>query len=322
VLDHPANRYVAWLVRQVVRKLRDTVACVRKGMGKRQSLDPELERWCEARIEQLEQGTERLKALLRRPHWAALVPESASDSALLTLMDEPVYAQIHALGQIFRSPRFQLPEDDALLEAPVRPSYELYELWTFLALQRVLAAHMPGAVWVANGTEKLKYFDENPNGASYTAEWPGHGRLRLYFNLEFPWFLAKEKTPHRSISKARRPDLVVTWEPEQGPGRWVCLDAKYRTGPRQVADSFESVHIYRDSLRWEGLGERGRCSGAVLLVPAIDPKAQPWFEKKFREEHGAGVFCLTPGQPPPAELMEWLRETLGWSAPAPASHAQ
>jgi hypothetical protein len=314
-LDHAANRYVAWLMRQVVNRLRDTAEGVKKGLRQRQSLDPDLERWCEARIKSLEEGAEKLEALLRRPHWTALSPEPASDSALLTLADDPVYARVHGFGQIFLSPRFQLPEDESLLAAPVRPSYDLYELWTFLALRRVLAEYMPGANWTSSDTDKLKYFDESPNGASYMALWPGHGKLGLHFNLEFCSFLAKKENPRRSISGARRPDLVVTWEPERGQGRWVCLDAKYRTAPRYVAEAFESAHIYRDALRWEGLGERGRCAGAVLLVPAVDPhpKAQLWFKKEFRDEHGAGVFCLTPGQAPPAELMEWLQEMLGWS---------
>ncbi|HYO56971.1 nuclease domain-containing protein [Archangium sp.] len=107
----------------------------------------------------------------------------------------------------------------------------------------------------------------------------------------------------------------MTWVPEGGQGRWVCLDAKYRTGAQNVAEAFESAHIYRDALRWQDLGERGRCAGAVLLVPAMDRNTEPWFEKAFRDEHGVGVFCLTPGQRPPDSLMDWFREQLGLRIP-------
>jgi hypothetical protein len=312
-LDHAANRYVAWLTRQVVRKLLGTAECVRKGLGRKKSLDPDIERWCKGRAEWLVQGAEALETLLQRTPLGALSPEPASESAVLTLVNDPVYARVHAFAQLFLSPRFQLPEDDALLDAPVRPSYELYELWTFLALQRTLKEYLPGAHWTSSDIDKLRLFDENPNGASYTAHWAGHGTLTLYFNQPFPGFLTEKRKNHScwSISGARRPDLVVTWKPDNGSGRWLCLDAKYRTDGRAVAESFESVHIYRDALRWQGLGDRGRCAGAVLLVPAMTPDTAPWFEKSFRDEHGAGVFCLTPGQAPPAALVTWLREQLG-----------
>ena len=312
-LDHAANRYVAWLTRQVSRKLRETAVCVRQGLRKRKSLDPELERWCEGRAKWLEEGAEALDALLRRTPLGALSPEPASDSASLTIEGDPAYGQVHRLARIFLSPRFQLPQSEALIDAPVRPSYELYELWTFLALQRLFKELLPGAQWTEQDIEKLKFFDQEPNGASYTAHCAGRGTLGLHFNLPFPGFLTKRKlsSPNWSISGTRRPDLVVTWKPEEGQGRWLCLDAKYRTDKQAVADAFESVHIYRDALRWQAMGEQGRCHGAVLLVPSEDQDAKPWFEKSFRDEHGVGVFRLTPGQLPSAEFVWWLRERLG-----------
>ncbi|HSP81398.1 MAG TPA: DUF2357 domain-containing protein, partial [Myxococcaceae bacterium] len=310
-LDHPANRYVAWLVREVVHVLRAVVRRVEKA-AKRQALDPELERWCVYRAASLTEGADALEVLLRRSSLGALTPEPASEAAFLTLLDDPVYARVHRLGQLFREPRFQLSEEDADTAAPVRPTYELYELWTFFRLREVLAEEWPGAEWTQEGVEALRLFDENARGAHYTARWPGRGTLRLYFNLSFPSFLARKRSPHWSISVNRRPDLVVTWQPEQGQARWLCLDAKYRTEARNVADAFESAHLYRDSLRWEGFGEKGRCEGAVLLVPAMDPKAAPWFESSFRDEHGVGAFLLTPGHSSATELLQWLGERLGW----------
>jgi hypothetical protein len=315
-LDHAANRYVVWLAGRVASRLRETGERLGKGLNQRKSLDPDLKLWCQGRIQRLAEGAKALDALVHRPPLGGLPSEPPSDSALLTLADDPAYARVHAFGQLFLSPRFQLPEDEALLKAPVRPSYELYELWTFLALQRLLEEHLPGAHWTKEGVDRLRFFDESPNGASFTAHWPGRGRLGLYFNQPFPGFLTQKKEERWSISGARRPDLVVTWRPEAGQGRWLCLDAKYRTGERNMAEAFESAHLYRDALRWRGLGERGRCSGAVLLVPSMDSETAPWFEKDFRDEHSVGAFCLTPGQRPPAELVDWFREQLGWDEPA------
>jgi hypothetical protein len=312
-LDHAANRHVAWLTRQVVRKLRETAACVLKGLGHKKSLDPDLAEWCKGRAQWIEEGAEALETLLRRTPLGKLSLEGDSESAILTLVNDPTYTRVHAFARIFLSPRFQLPQDESLLAAPVRPSYELYELWTFLALRRLLEGLMPGAQWTDHDIDKLRFFDQSPNGASYTAHQSGRGTLGLYFNLPFSGYLTKRRLhePRWSISGARRPDIVVTWQPEQGTGQWICLDAKYRTDAQAVADSFESVHIYRDALRWRGMGAHGRCAGAVLLVPSMLPETAPWFEPSFIEEHGVGVFCLTPGQPPVTALFDWMRERLG-----------
>jgi len=308
-LDHPANRYVAWMVSQVLRTLQQVAESVRKA-GKRQSLDPDLKTWCERRAERLEEGAKGLDSLLRRSALASLEAEPASEATFLALVDDPVYARVHRLGRLFLSPRFRLIEEKAELAAPVRPSYDLYELWTFFRLREVLASLLPGAEWTRHGVEQLRIFSAKALSASFTAACPGQGTLELFFNLTFPSPLKNKNSPHRSISAERRPDLVVTWKPEQGEARWLCLDAKYRTEASQVADAFTSAHIYRDSLRWKGFGKDGRCSGAVLLVPAMDPKGKHWFEKGFRDSHDVGAFVLAPGQSAPEALIDWLKERL------------
>lgn len=312
--DHAANRHVAWLTRQVERRLREIAQRVERGAKQVKSLDEDMQRWCASRAARLLSGADTLAELLRRSALGELPPEPASESALLTLLDDPVYARVRRLGQIFLSPRFRLPIEGAQPSAPVRPSYELYELWTFFALKRFLSTHLSTAQWVESGLGTLRLFGEDPSSdVGFTAHLPGQGVLQLLFNPTFPGFLARKDSPRWSISKERRPDLVMAWKPAQGQPRWLCLDAKYRTEARFIAEAFESVHIYNDSLRWQGFGEKGRASGAVLLVPAQAKKAKPWFEKGFRDEHGVGAFQLTPGQAPPPELLEWIRERLGLS---------
>ena len=311
-LDHEANRYVAYLVWKVEEKLRELARQVRAGVKKVKSLNPDLQRWCEGRALRLEEGADELQALRRTSPLQGLSPAPISESALLTLMDDPLYARVHRRGQLFLSWRFRLRDERAQVQAPVRPSYELYELWTFLAMRRLLAEALPGGEWMESGLGRLRLFGQVPEkDTGFTADYPGRGLLELLFNPSFPGLLSRGASPRWSISKSRLPDIVVSWQPRRGPARWLCLDAKYRTRAHLVADAFESVHIYRDSLRWQGFADGGRCAGAVLLVPATDPKAQPWFEKPFRDEHGAGVFQLTPNQPPPAGLLEWVRTQLG-----------
>lgn len=318
-LDHPANRYVAWLVREVLRTLQQVAERVRKQTEKsrRSSLDPDLVDWCQGRLERIAEGSKELEELLRRSGLAKLPVEPPSEAALLTLMDDPAYARLHRLGQIFRLPRFKLNTAQETVAAPVRPSYELYELWTFLAMRRLLEPHLPGAEWSEEGVATLSLFDERPGKAvdvGFRARWPGHGTLRLLFNPTFPRLLkskGRETRERWSISMERRPDIVLSWQPNQGQPRWLCLDAKYRTAARQLEEAFESAHLYHDSLRWEGFGDKGRCAGAMLLVPAMLKGTEPWFHKDFRNEHGVGTFQLTPGQPGQQELIDWIGEALG-----------
>ena len=77
-------------------------------------------------------------------------------------------------------------------------------------------------------------------------------------------------------------------------GRWIFLDAKYRVGRRNLEDAFQSVHIYRDSLRYDGYG--GTCKAGCLLSPSTSPGSELWFSQEYRNDYLSGVWELKPGK--------------------------
>ncbi|XXU41802.1 nuclease domain-containing protein [Sorangium sp. So ce1000] len=119
-----------------------------------------------------------------------------------------------------------------------------------------------------------------------------------------PGYLARGTSDRYSISGERRPDIAISFDPPGGPRSWICLDAKCRVRREALADSFTSLHIYRDALRWETFG--GLCRGGLLLVPAVESACQPWFADDFRERFGIGAWRLTPGEPPDLDLAKLI----------------
>lgn len=77
-----------------------------------------------------------------------------------------------------------------------------------------------------------------------------------------------------------------------GEGSWFCLDSKYRVTVTNLSEAFESVHIYKDSLRYDGFG--GRCRGCLLLSPSKTKDTDAWLSPSFSEEHKAGIWGLRP----------------------------
>lgn len=309
-VDHPANRYLAWLVLRIVSILDDCAKELRSLDDKLAAKPDQAENraWLLPKIAELEAETLKLRELRTRSFLCSLPPQTATEAALTVFQDDPRYARFHRLARPFLSPRFRLQSSEDAPKAAMRPSFTLYELWTFLRVQRLLEDELRGARWSHDKLGSLLSFDGTGEDARYVADIPEKGRLELLFNPTFWGYFNRRQTGRFSLTGERRPDLVVTWKPLSGEGRWLCLDAKYRAGRSNLADAFTSVHIYRDALRYDAFG--GPCQAAYLLVPAQDPACAPWFSSDFRG-YGLGAFRLTPGEAPNDDLAKQLLKDLG-----------
>ncbi len=294
-LDHPANRHVAWLLLAVQRRLGEAAGVLAAAKAS------ELNRtgaWIAARVAALRRWAARLERLRRRSFLRGLRAAPATESAMLVVLDHPLYARVHRLSRRVLAARFALESGPEA--AATRPSFDLYELWCFLRLQRWLAAELgEGWRWKGRGLERLLALSGTGAGARFTAR-SGERRLSLLFNPTFTGALVKPKKHGRvSVSTERRPDIVLAWE---GRGRrgWLALDAKYRAGAKGIGRALEAAHIYRDALRWPRYG--GRCAGTWLLVPRRTADAALWFGEDFHREHGLGAVCLRPREDPGAAL--------------------
>jgi hypothetical protein len=331
-LDHPANRYVRWLVAAALQRLDDLhreLVRLAHEYGKKKTLN-DTAGWCRARAQILAGYIDELRRVWRASPLRALRPEPAASAADGVLVDHPSYARIVQIGQRILSPRFALAPDtgdtpdpdDHDAAATVRPSYDLYELWTFLLVQQSLQRVLPaGWTWDQADLSTLRTPEDTGEGAYMAARGPGGQIVEVRFNHSFRALgkAAMERAlrspeglaalPDRySLSTGRRPDIVVSLRRHAGEGAWVCLDAKYYQAD-QLSSAMEKLHIYCDSLWMRDCG--GRCRGALLLAPSCG--SRPWALPGFRERFDIGVWECPPGMEPDAELGAWIARRLGAS---------
>lgn len=113
-LDHPVDRYVAWLTRQVIDRLVDVADELDRIAGK---IDEPL--WCRARAERARTAALRLRRLRDRSWLTGLRPEPASEAAFLVVADDPTYARYQRIAQV-REPHDHPPHDHRQAKASAR----------------------------------------------------------------------------------------------------------------------------------------------------------------------------------------------------------
>ncbi|WP_224961256.1 nuclease domain-containing protein [Geomonas subterranea] len=291
VLDHPANRYISWLVGRVELVLRNTAAGL-DAISKAKPMD-ETAVWCKLRSAKLQTSADQLFKLWRVSFLRDIRKEPLTEAALQVVLDEPEYARVHKIGRLFLNPLFQLQRDEEKPAAAVRPSFSVYELWCFLAVGKQLKELLPTWQWTCKGGNNLIGPSATGEGALHRAVGPAGEILEVRFNPTFASYFARSGKCRWSISGERRPDIIVSYESLEREGVWVCLDAKYRVGRDSLSDAFASAHIYHDSLRYEGFG--GCCKSAVLLSPSKSPDTEEWFSNIYLDKYHVGVLELKPG---------------------------
>jgi PD-(D/E)XK nuclease superfamily len=309
VIDHPANRYIAWLITQVERSLSNTADALQSA-AEGQSTTDDAKEWCFTRSSRLTEGATALSRIFNASPLKHLQKQPATEAAFQVVVDDPIYARVHKIGRLFLNPLFNSQAIDQNFQAAVRPSFSIYEIWCFLAVIRQLKEFLKEWVWTFAGMKQLLFSNGTGEGVIVTAK-SSLGELTVRFNPSFRGFFNRGHHPRWSISKERRPDIVVTYKPsgqEDVEGAWLCLDAKYRAGRVNLSDAFDSVHIYRDSLRYEGFG--GRCLSCLLLAPSETGDTKEWFSRSFIDRYHAGTWELRPGTQDNF-LASWICSELG-----------
>ena len=305
-LDHPANRYVRWMVERVCKVLDATAEALKVVQTNEDAIQ-----WCRGRARRLELAAGSFRRLLMSSPLRDVAPEPPSEAALAVVLDDPVYARAHRILRLFLSPLFR--PTDGERPAPVRTSFNLYEIWCLLSVQRSLAQAIPDWHWQWTGLDALLRLNSTGAGTAATAMHPLGHCLRIAFNLEFPGYVTRRNSPRWSISGERRPDIVITWKPANGSSertsRWFVADAKYRAGAMNLADAFTSAHIYHDALRWPEFG--GACAGALLLCPTRSLGTETWFDAQFLKENAVGIIELRPGGKTNDALAQWVVKDIG-----------
>ncbi len=130
--------------------------------------------------------------------------------------------------------------------------------------------------------------------------------LEALFQATFPALKASSKRSGWSLSRERRPDIVLVYS-HGDTTRSMVLNAKWRSGRENVLDAMASAHVYHDALRVGGV----RPSPCLLFLPGEDtvPELE---EDAFIEAHGVGAIpnigVKGAGQEHLSDVLEtWLR---------------
>lgn len=303
-LKHPANRYVVWLCRRVIAQL-EAVSAALLAVSRRIG---DLE-WRTSRAERAAEAARRLRRLVRNS-WLRSVPSAPpSEAAFLVVANDPRYGRLHRLARRFIAPMFRLDGDPDDPSAAVRPSYSIYEIWCFFALQRALQRELPQWRWSFSRLDTILDITGTGEQARAIATSGDH-TLTLELNPTFRSLYNHRSDKRYSLSGERRPDFVLTLDGD-GPSRWIVLDAKYRAGRENLQDAMKSLHIYRDSLVDE---ERmGRARAGTLLAPQACDAVPAWSNGAWQEKWGLGLIALAP-RGDHREVAAWALKTLASSS--------
>lgn len=300
-LGHPANRYVAWALRRVAHRLRETGRRLVTHTPDHVEDVP----WFRDRARLFERAADELRLVVDRSPLALVEPRPDATAAMGAIFDDPSYARVHDLCRRFLSPRFALASEEP--PARTRPSYGIYEVWCLLALRNSLRA-LPGMQWTETGLAALLEQAGSGSGAKVTGR-SATGELELSFNAVFASYHVERKRARWSLSSERRPDFVIAWRPanDSSSAKWVVLDAKYQAGRESLSGALQSLHVYRDALRWDGHG--GSARGGLLLAPSAED-AEVYFDDAYLDAFGIGIKVARPHESL-EPIVRWVMASLG-----------
>ena len=255
------------------------------------------------------------KAELRRPFSEVERPEITA-AGLNAIAANPLYARFWRLG--WRALRQSGSRHEPADLLPLPPTWEIYERWCVAEMKKVLPARLG---------KSRQGWSEDPNGRpsdknkiderKWILDLNANHRLILQSQTHFSNKRDKRKGQPQdegwSVSRQRRPDIVLLREKDGRVEKFLILDAKY-TATNLVEVVGDTAHAYQDGLRWGMAGKRP--TATIILAPTTKKvKARGWLtDPEFVRKHRIGVVELRPG----TELPAWLPDLLIDPAPETA----
>lgn len=288
-VSHPANRALRGELGRLDRAMRDAIEAVQRW----RATQSKKAQWAEA--DRLIAGVERHRAALaktlRRPPWRDLRPAEGCPTAQQVFADDPVYAE--AAGAVRRLTRPAVrPRIEGLIDAHLRPAYDLWEQYVWCRVVRVVRAALgSGWRWTAPPVAHNGLAVGPADGSFATAARDGW-TVAVGSQIRFrsaSRHAAKGHAWHRgrvSLNLTRRPDTLITVRGPAGLVGWLVLDAKYCAARYPIeADHLPVTHHYKDGLRFDGRPP----DAAFIVVPALEDEARCYAGDDFRDAFGTGA---------------------------------
>lgn len=297
--DTPANRALLAITRRVLAAL----ARVRERVGEL-ALPGDREEQL-ARVQRREQDLselqERLRLMLVKPPFSEVTLGETTAAGLTQMAAHPLYSRAWRLGSMALATGVEGEGEPDMLH--VSHSWGIYETWCYLAVLQ--------AVTSAFGTTASQCVPQAVSAQlAHRCALADGRQLELYFQAQFPAESAPASRVGWSISRERRPDILLVLRTGQ-ERRAMVLDAKWRSGRDNVLQAMESAHIYHDALRLSG----HRLSPCVLVLPG-DGAVPSLGKLDFIHTHGVGALSgIAAGEPG----LEQLTTLLTWWAQADAN---
>jgi len=234
--------------------------------------------WRDNRADELSYLYTRLEEALRRPPLFQRRSVELREVETVESID-PELVQIGQLVQQILSPTFSLHSGQFPVSG--RNSFGIYELWCF---QQII-----DCCTIVCESKPIVQPEDPLRWGSKICWRMGSEELQLHYNPRFVPYWEHQINSLRpySLVGEQRPDFVLQYR-----GRWLILDAKYRSTRMNVLDAFSSAFSYVASLKIPTLQQDPE--GCLLLVPKKTEGSRLWFNKQFHRENGFGLLCCSP----------------------------
>jgi hypothetical protein len=318
-VDTPENRFIKSVVSSSISKLTKTVS----------QLEPEKQRVSVSFFKKLDKWQTSMRFFQRQPMFKEVGNFTGLSSESLVLQQKPGYARVY---KIWQQLKWYLELLQGQNNLSLRSISELYEIWCFLEVRRVLLelgfvqSESARVAMINNGIEVS--MKDGMKGA-FSFKRDDGVEIRLAHEPKFN----KNGSPIKSWTTTQIPDILLEVTFVDGQQFVWIFDAKYRIkkdsnkerspidqGDLAPDDAINQMHRYRDALihqnksNYEQVVKSRPVFGAFALYPGFHTQtSKPNPYEDPINEIGIGAFSLLPSENNEGShwLTEFLAEKLG-----------
>jgi len=309
--DHHVTRYMTGLIKRLGQELRKIELYLKRAAeGKVGGIGDEQARtYCARLADTVRPISALVTQVLTLPPLAGLQAEPFTESAAQALLDHPPSLRLHRLVKLMLSAGLS-PDQKASIYGGLRETWELYEYLVLFRMADGIAKQLgEGWAWAVSRPPQLTLLRDAPaTGVIQLAN--AKKRIELHTQQHFmPLNQETKSGEFSSLSTKRSPDyLLGIFDQNDTLKSWLVLDAKFRTHKEGVLDGMSKIHIYRDSLRWNGLPP----TAGYAIVPKTVSRTERYATNEYRAEHNFGLLVcpLTPEPDWLSPIIKWIADTL------------
>ena len=269
--DTPANRTLLALLKRFTARVTDLRAKVSaQALGGPK--DEQAQR-SPRRVEALDHLISQTLLLVRSKTLRQVSGHGPSASGLTQIAALPGYQRAYRMG--CAALMTGIEGSNPLDQLHSNFSWGIYETWCYVQVLAIVLRLLENSTPFACSSAIVAQL-------SYRFSLPNSRAIDVIFQARFPSEQVETNSIARSISRERYPDILLVDSVGLGK-RSMVLDAKWRSGRKNVLEAMESAHIYHDSLRLGGTAP----TPCLLLLPG-DTCVPSLETDQFIEQHGVG----------------------------------